>query len=129
MFVSPKKRRLSLFMPNLSALIFICSADSSPDMYNTFPSVCNLSHICSINVDFPIPGSPPSNTKDPFTKPPPNTLSNSSKFVFILVVSFFATSFKRVGVTFLIGADFESVLFTIFSSTKLLQEPHPWALS
>ena len=77
MFVSPKNRMSSLFIPSLSALSFICSADSSPDTYKTFPSPFILSHICKINVDFPIPGSPPSNTSEPFTNPPPNTLSSS----------------------------------------------------
>ena len=37
-----------------------------------------LSQICKIKVDLPIPGSPPSKVRDPFTKPPPSTLSNSS---------------------------------------------------
>ena len=41
-----------------------------------------------IKVDFPIPGSPPNNTNEPFTSPPPKTLSNSSIPVFILIASF-----------------------------------------
>ena len=57
--VSPRNNIFSLFIPSLSALIFICSADSSPEMYKTFPSPFTLSHICRIKVDFPIPGSPP----------------------------------------------------------------------
>ena len=78
----------SLLMSYLSDLIFICSADSSPETYKTFPSPLILSHICKINVDLPIPGSPPSNTSDPFTSPPPSTLFNSLNPVFILKVSF-----------------------------------------
>lgn len=56
--VSPKNKISSLWIPNLSALSFICSADSSPDTYNTFPSPCILLHSCKISVDLPIPGSP-----------------------------------------------------------------------
>ena len=59
MSVSPKNNISSFFIPNLSALIFICSADSSPDTYNTLPSPFTLLHICNIKVDLPIPGSPP----------------------------------------------------------------------
>ena len=88
MSVSPKNNMSSLFIPSLSALNFICSADSSPDTYNTFPSPFTLSHICNINVDFPIPGSPPSSINEPFTSPPPNTLSNSSNPVEVLNVCF-----------------------------------------
>ena len=56
--VSPRNNISTLFIFNLSDRIFICSADSSPDMYKTFPSPFTLSHICKIRVDFPIPGSP-----------------------------------------------------------------------
>ena len=37
--------------------------------------------ICSINVDLPIPGSPPIKTSDPGTIPPPKTRFNSSDLV------------------------------------------------
>lgn len=57
--VSPKNKISSLSIPSLSALIFICSADSSPETYKTFPSPFTLSQICKIRVDLPIPGSPP----------------------------------------------------------------------
>ena len=57
--VSPKNKILLLFIESLSALNFICSADSSPDTYRTFPSPFILSQSSKINVDFPIPGSPP----------------------------------------------------------------------
>lgn len=43
--VSPKNNMFSLLIPSLSALIFICSADSSPDTYKTFPSPFTLSQI------------------------------------------------------------------------------------
>ena len=45
---------------------------------------------CIKSVDLPIPGSPPTKTKDPFTIPPPKTLSNSSIFV-VNLSSFTAT--------------------------------------
>src|SRR5881296_3170352 len=34
---------------------------------------------CSSNVDFPMPGSPPTSTTDPGTIPPPSTKSNSGR--------------------------------------------------
>ena len=83
----------------------------------TFPSPCTLSHSCNINVDFPIPGSPPSNTRDPFTKPPPNTLSSSPIPVCVRIASFPITSFKILGVTILFFLSPEPVVsFEIFSS-------------
>ena len=57
--VSPKNSKSSFLTSNLSALNLICSADSSPETYNTLPSPLILSHICKIKVDLPIPGSPP----------------------------------------------------------------------
>ena len=76
---SEKINRLSVFTPNLWALIFIWDCDSSPDMYNTFLSEqATFLDTCIRSVDFPIPGSPPTKTKEPLTIPPPNTLSNSS---------------------------------------------------
>lgn len=71
MSVSPKNRISSLLICNLSALSFICSADSSPDTYKTFPSPFILLHNCKISVDLPIPGSPPSKIREPLTIPPP----------------------------------------------------------
>ena len=40
--------------------------------------------ICSINVDFPIPGSPDIKITEPGTIPPPSTRFNSLSFIFIL---------------------------------------------
>ena len=54
--------------PNLSPRILICSSDSSPDTYKTFPYLdAILLAVCNSNVDFPIPGSPKIKFKDPFT--------------------------------------------------------------
>ena len=41
----------------------------------------NLRTVCSTRVDFPIPGSPPSKTSEPGTRPPPNTRFNSSSCI------------------------------------------------
>ena len=80
---------LSFFTFNLSALNFTCSPDSSPETYKTVPSlVAILLANCNIKVDLPIPGSPPINTREPFTSPPPKTLSSSSYPVFVYIASF-----------------------------------------
>ena len=106
----------SLFIPSLSALIFICSADSSPETYKTLPSPFILFDSCKIKVDFPIPGSPPSKVKEPFTRPPPSTLSNSSKPVDILVDKPFSTLVKGVGSTSFLIFDLPILLVIAFSS-------------
>ena len=114
--VSPKNINSSLFTSNLSALNFICSADSSPDTYNTFPSPCTLSHNCKIKVDFPIPGSP-NNINEPFTNPPPRTLSNSEYPVEVLFASCPIYVFNGFGVLFIFFSIlFSSVYFSIFCS-------------
>ena len=43
---------------------------------------------CNNNVDFPIPGSPPKSVTEPFTKPPPKTVSNSLLLVTTLSSGF-----------------------------------------
>ena len=115
--VSPKNIISSLLIFNLSALIFICSADSSPETYSTLPSPDILLQSCKIKVDFPIPGSPPKSTKEPFTSPPPKTLSSSPIPVLVLTFSLPSTSFNIFGIAFFLLL---SVLllesFTIFSS-------------
>src|SRR5699024_1146416 len=93
-----------------------------------FPRVDNCPETCSNNVDLPIPGSPPINTKDPGTIPPPKTRFNSSKLVLNLGVSTVETSSINLGLTVVpeiltLGcALVELSLFSI-SSTKLFQEP------
>ena len=59
------------------ARILICRSDSSPDTYSTFWESAISIAICSINVDLPIPGSPPTSTTEPGTIPPPSTRANS----------------------------------------------------
>lgn len=63
-----------------SARSFSCRALSSPETYSIFFSG-SLRTVCSTRVDFPIPGSPPSKTSDPGTRPPPNTRFNSSSCI------------------------------------------------
>lgn len=110
---------------NLSALSFICSADSSPETYKTCPSPFTLSHNCKINVDLPIPGSPPSKINEPFTSPPPKTLSNSSNPVDVLIVSFASYEFNFCGILFVPFSAFNELflLSTIFCSKKVFQFP------
>ena len=92
--VSARKYILSFLIFNLSALNFICSNDSSPEIYNIFPSYPIKLQSCNIKVDFPIPGSPPINVNEPSTNPPPRTLSISSNPLETLVYSFFFASFS-----------------------------------
>lgn len=111
---------------NLSALNFICSADSSPETYKTCPSPFTLSHNCNIKVDLPIPGSPPSKINEPFTSPPPKTLSNSSKPVDVLIVSLASYESSLCGILFVFFSAFNELflLSTIFCSKKVFQLPH-----
>ena len=44
-------------------------------------------HICKSKVDLPMPGSPPKSTIEPFTSPPPSTLSSSDIPVLYLTSS------------------------------------------
>src|SRR3712207_9059907 len=87
--------------PILSPLIFICSPDSSPDTYNTLPTLdAILLAVCSNIVDLPIPGDPDINVKDPLTRPPPSTLFNSTMPVSYLLNSpdlIFRSEERRVG--------------------------------
>ena len=122
--VSPKKTIFSFFISNRSALIFICSADSSPETYNTFPSTWILSHICKIKVDLPIPGSPPRSVREPLTKPPPRTLSNSSKPDLTLAILIFSIEFNETGSDFLVETAFVFPCLTTFSSTKVFHALH-----
>jgi hypothetical protein len=64
--------------PSRSARRRTWTRDSSPDTYNTgTPREPNLSSAISNSVDLPTPGSPPSNTSEPATRPPPSTESSS----------------------------------------------------
>ena len=63
--------------PSRSARSLIWRSDSSPDTYRTLAKRQRLSQIWSIRVDFPMPGAPPTSTREPFTAPPPRTRSSS----------------------------------------------------
>src|SRR5699024_5548977 len=56
---------------------------SSPVIYKTLLLCDKAAQICSNKVDLPIPGSPPINTSEPFTMPPPSTRLNSAELVLI----------------------------------------------
>ena len=56
---------------------FSCRTDSSPETYSTLPAAVRLPQSWSIRVDFPMPGAPPTSTREPFTAPPPSTRSSS----------------------------------------------------
>ena len=116
-------------MPSLTALDFICDTDSSPDTYSTLlSSSTRLRHISRRSVDFPIPGSPPTRTSEPFTIPPPRTRSSSEILVLILVSSDEDTFF--ILVAFGLSATDTVLLllvFVTFSSTnefQALQDGH-----
>ncbi len=96
--VSHNMYRLLSKLPSLSALIFICLGDSSPDTYSILcPSADNFLHICRRRVDLPMPGSPPTSTSEPATMPPPRTLSSSPMPVAVLSSSPALTSLSLAG--------------------------------
>src|SRR5580765_3260091 len=80
-----------------SPRIRICCADSSPEAYRTLFVADSFAATSSINVDFPTPGSPPSNIKAPGTTPPPSTRSNSAMPVGMRRVSMLVISSKGTG--------------------------------
>ena len=125
MSVSPKNMMLLFLIPSLSALIFTCSADSSPDTYKTFPVPVILSQSSRISVDLPIPGSPPKRTKEPFTKPPPKTRFNSPIPVSILVSVLPTTLSNTCGeaFSFMLFPVAVDLLSTIFCSKNVFQAP------
>ena len=86
---------------SLSARIFICVGDSSPDTYKTFLFFDDsMPHTCNITVDLPIPGSPPINTTEPFTIPPPSTWSSSLMPVLKRTCSIPSIFLRKTGVFF-----------------------------
>ena len=116
-------------IPSLTALDFICDTDSSPDTYRTLVSVSTrFLHISSSRVDLPIPGSPPTSTSEPFTMPPPRTLSSSPILVRIRDSSDEDTFFILVALGL---SDTDTVLpdvfdFTVtFSSTNVFHDLQP----
>ena len=79
--VSASTRSLSAGKSKRLARMATCASDSSPVTYSALPANESaraiLVAVCSKIVDLPIPGSPPINTTEPATSPPPSTRSNS----------------------------------------------------
>ena len=76
-FVSESTKSCWLSTWSRLARSFSWCSDSSPEIYKTLENSHNLLQICSISVDLPMPGAPPTSTSEPFTAPPPKTRSNS----------------------------------------------------
>jgi len=67
-----------------SGLKLVFSANGDNDLYRvmtaaggSYPRCASRPPACNINVDLPMPGSPPTSTVDPGEAPPPRTVSNS----------------------------------------------------
>ena len=77
----------------LASCEFFFPLRDCPDHKGTYPvfghvvsgmdEIKRIAGVKTVPVDFPIPGSPPTNTREPCTIPPPNTLSNSFIPVFV----------------------------------------------
>ena len=128
-FVSHKSVSESPKVPIRSALILICCRDSSPDIYNTrTPFSDKFRHTCKSSVDLPIPGSPPTNTKDPCTIPPPST--RSSSFISVDMRLSCVISICESGTFFASAAfaatlpPFAALFLSIISSTNVFHSLH-----
>ena len=96
--VSETKYSSPSICPIRLARILICFKDSSPEIYNTFfAEWARFLHTCKSNVDFPIPGSPPTRTRLPFTIPLPRTRSSSPNPVVVRSWSSMEISEIRTG--------------------------------
>ena len=128
-FVSHRRYRLSENSPIRFARSLICFKDSSPDIYRTFFFIAaSFWQTCNNRVDLPIPGSPPTNTREPCTIPPPNTLSNSLIPVFVRSSSVVNT-LDRVtiwlfGFATLLPLKIPPAVVTTFSSTNVFHSLH-----
>ena len=127
-FVSHKSSKVSVKVPIRSARILICCKDSSPDTYNIARFLLDrFLHTCNNKVDLPIPGSPPTNTSDPLTIPPPSTRSNS--FMDVEIRSSSADEMADNGIGFASSNAFFTPAVEVFlstiSSTKVFHSLHP----
>ena len=120
-FVSQNSRSLSENCPMRSARSLICFSDSSPDIYSTScPSSASFWHTCKSRVDFPMPGSPPTRTREPGTIPPPSTRSSSCIWVVTLSSSFVSIEERQTGPpAALLSCAFAALFFSTVSSTKV----------
>ena len=128
-FVSHNNSRLSVKVPIRSARILIWCKDSSPDTYSTDRFWFDrFLHTCSNSVDLPIPGSPPTRTREPRTIPPPSTRSSSFIEVLVLSSSFAVIAESGTGFASVAGLSLPEVLSdfrSTSSSTKVFHSLHP----
>ena len=97
-FVSLKNESGPHTVPIRLARSLICFNDSSPETYKTFCSCpARFRQTCRSRVDFPIPGSPPTSTREPRTTPLPSTRSSSANPVLVRSVSESSISSKLTG--------------------------------
>src|SRR5205823_4447663 len=81
--------------PSRSARSLTCATASSPVTSSARRSREMVARALSSSVDFPTPGSPPSNTSEPGTSPPPSTRSSSGTPLEIRAASATSTSTSR----------------------------------
>ena len=122
-FVSQNMLMLPSSRPSLSALWRTCEALSSPETYRTFLLEEQPATTCRSNVDFPIPGSPPTSTELALTMPPPRTLSSSDIPLSKRNSVSYGTSESAVEV-YCEESLLTAFLSSIFSSVKEFQDPH-----
>ena len=110
-----------------SARSLICFSDSSPDIYSTScPSSASFWHTCKRRVDLPMPGSPPTSTREPGTIPPPKTRSSSCIRVVTRSSSFVSIEERQTGPpAALLSCAFATLFFSTVSSTKVFHSRHP----
>ncbi|MCY1394128.1 hypothetical protein D9M71_90430 [compost metagenome] len=129
MHVSVITRNWSWGRPSRRARIATCCCDSSPVTYSAGMRVAMLHNVCRRMVDLPMPGSPPINTTEPSTSPPPNTRSSSALAVVKRGISSMLTS-ARVLICACCPAQPVRPLggaaapLSIMVSTRVFQAPH-----
>ena len=124
--VSDNTNRFSLSTCSRSARSFSCRVDSSPDTYSTLANCPSCWQICSIRVDLPMPGAPPTSTSEPFTAPPPSTRSSSPIPVEKRISSSVCISVMRDTFTGVLGRDIFPLLAgrSAACSTMEFHAPH-----
>ena len=78
-------------------------------------------------MDFPIPGSPPTRTREPGTMPPPRTRLSSSRPELTRSSSSIGTEERQTGAAaaFLSSRALPALFFSTVSSTKVFHSLHP----
>src|SRR5688572_16255038 len=82
--------------PRRTARPATCASDFSPVTYKPGNVGAINATACNSRVDLPMPGSPPTSTTAPSTRPPPSTRSNSPIPVDTRASSLWRTSFSAV---------------------------------